>query len=177
MEKLSADILASLRTIENFPIEGISFKDITPLFSKPELVKQAVLKMASISKDYGVTKVVCVESRGFWLGCMLAYELGVPMVPIRKPGKLPFETLKINYQLEYGQGQLEIHSDALTANDVVLIHDDVLATGGTAAASVDLVRNLGADVKLLMFLAELKFLNGREKLSGKNVLIETLIDL
>ncbi|MFC1538823.1 adenine phosphoribosyltransferase [Candidatus Latescibacterota bacterium] len=159
-----------IRDIVDFPKKGIVFKDITPLLHNPEALKTAVKLLADsvIGKD--ITQVVGIESRGFIFGAAVAVELGVGFIPIRKPGKLPAETLSESYTLEYGTDTIEMHRDALTANDRVLIVDDLLATGGTVQAAVKLVEQTGAEVTKITFVIELEFLNGREKIRGYDVL-------
>jgi adenine phosphoribosyltransferase len=140
------------------------FKDITPLLASPEALKATIETLAEAYANAGVTKVMGAEARGFIFGGALAYRLGAGFVPARKPGKLPWETTSVTYQLEYGTDTLEMHADAIGPEDVVLIVDDVLATGGTAGAKADLVEAAGAKVAGFAFLIELDFLNGREKL-------------
>ncbi len=156
---------AAIRTVSDFPEPGIQFKDITPLLSDSKLLRYAVQELAEEWKDRGVTKVIGIESRGFILGAMLADELDVGFIPVRKEGKLPFTTIKETYDLEYGSDAVEMHIDALTEDDCVLIHDDVIATGGTAAATHRLVEFAGASVAGYSFLIELSFLQGRDLLS------------
>lgn len=154
----------SIRTVPDFPKPGIQFKDITPLLADVELMRFAVDQLAQEWSDAGVTKVVGIESRGFILGPMLAQSLNVGFVPIRKKGKLPFTTISETYALEYGTDTIEMHTDALTETDLVLIHDDVIATGGTAAAAHRLIESAGAQVAGHSFLIELSFLGGRNVL-------------
>jgi adenine phosphoribosyltransferase len=154
-----------IRDVPDFPQAGVMFKDITPLLADPNGFKSAIDLLAAPYADAGITKVLGAEARGFILGGALAYALGAGFVPARKPGKLPFTTTSAEYALEYGTDQLEMHIDAVGEGDVVLIVDDVLATGGTAAAKADLVTRSGATVAGFAFLIELDFLHGREKLS------------
>lgn len=154
-----------IRDVPDFPKPGIIFKDITPLLASPDGFKAAIDLLAAPYEDAGVTKVLGAEARGFILGGALAYRLGAGFIPARKPGKLPYRTTSAEYALEYGTDQLEMHTDAVGPGDVVLIVDDVLATGGTAAAKADLVRRSGATVCGFAFLIELDFLSGREKLA------------
>lgn len=154
----------SIRTVPDFPEPGIQFKDITPLLADVKLMRFAVDQLAQEWSDAGVTKVVGIESRGFILGPMLAQSLNVGFVPIRKKGKLPFTTISETYALEYGTDTIEMHTDALTEADLVLIHDDVIATGGTAAAAHRLIESAGAQVAGHSFLIELSFLGGRNVL-------------
>ncbi|MHB8705816.1 MAG: adenine phosphoribosyltransferase [Coriobacteriia bacterium] len=158
-----------IRDIPDFPKEGIIFKDITPLLGSPEGFRSAIDTIAEEFAEAGVTKVLGAEARGFIFGGALAYKLGAGFVPARKPGKLPWTTTKAVYQLEYGTDSLEIHADALGPNDVVLIIDDVLATGGTAAAKNELVQTTGARTAGFAFLIELDFLGGREKLGDATI--------
>ncbi|MEL7667280.1 MAG: adenine phosphoribosyltransferase [Actinomycetota bacterium] len=158
-----------IRDIKDFPKEGIVFKDITPLLASPEGFKAAIDTIASEYVDAGITKVMGAEARGFIFGGALAYNLGAGFVPARKPGKLPWTTTSHSYALEYGTDSLEVHTDALVPGDVVLIVDDVLATGGTAAAKAALVEKMGAQVAGFAFLLELDFLGGREKLGEPKI--------
>ena len=161
---------SGIRDITDFPKPGIVFKDITPLLGSAELFKASVERMAGNFRGKGITHVASVESRGFIFGAPIAYQLGAGYVPIRKKGKLPSKVLAYNYDLEYGTDTLEIHSDAVDANSRVLIVDDVLATGGTAAACCQMIKKLKGKVAGLSFLIELEFLHGREKLHGYEVL-------
>ena len=161
---------AAIRDVPDFPKKGIVFKDITTLLKDPALFRRTVDLLAVLCGDRPVDKVVAIESRGFILGGVLASRLGAGFVPVRKPGKLPAKTLRASYALEYGTDTLEIHEDALDKGERVLIVDDVIATGGTAHAVGDLVDRLGAKVVAFAFLVELSFLNGREKLAGREVL-------
>ncbi len=163
------DLSQYIRDIPDFPKEGIIFKDITPLLASPEGFRAAIDTLATAFSGDGVTKVLGAEARGFIFGGALAYELGAGFVPARKPGKLPWLTTKTEYELEYGTDALEIHADALTPGDRVLIVDDVLATGGTAAAKKALVDAAGATTVGFAFLIELDFLKGREKLEGAKI--------
>jgi adenine phosphoribosyltransferase len=162
-----------IRDVPNFPIEGIVFKDITTLLKDNKGFEATLEKLYNLSKNKGITKVIGVESRGFIFGGALAAKLGAGFVPIRKPGKLPAETHKEEYTLEYGTDVVEIHKDALSSDDVVLLHDDLLATGGTIAAACKLVEKTGARIAQLSFLIELDFLNGIEKI--KNYDVQSLI--
>ncbi|MGL2993319.1 adenine phosphoribosyltransferase [Flavobacterium sp. TSSA_36] len=153
-----------IRDIQDFPKEGISFKDITPLLLDPIARKECLNLLVAPLRTMGITKVVGVESRGFFMGTLIAQELNVGFVPVRKPNKLPYDTLAASYALEYGTDTLEIHTDAIQQGDRVLIHDDVLATGGTAKAVCELVEKLGGTIVQCNFIMELDFLNGRSKL-------------
>lgn len=158
-----------IRDIKDFPKEGVVFKDITPILSDSQAMKKALGLFLEQLKDAKIDKVVGMESRGFFFGTLLAQHLNAGFVPVRKPGKLPFETLAQTYDLEYGQDQLEIHSDSIKKGENVLIHDDVLATGGTAEAAVKLVETLGGNIVQLNFLIELTFLGGVEKLGNHQI--------
>jgi adenine phosphoribosyltransferase len=162
-----------IRDIPNFPKEGIIFKDITTLLKDGAGFTETLNELYKISKDKKITKVLGIESRGFIFGGALAAKLGVGFVPIRKPGKLPAETLSETYELEYGTDTIEIHKDALNKNDRVLIHDDLLATGGTMKAACKLVEKLGAKVEQISFIIELDFLKGKELI--KNYDVQSLI--
>lgn len=163
------DLSSLIRDIPDFPKEGIAFKDITPLLASPAGFRSAIDTIAAEYADAGVTKVMGAEARGFIFGGALAYKLGAGFVPARKPGKLPWNTTSHEYDLEYGTDTLEVHTDALTSSDVVVIIDDVLATGGTAAAKAALVEKMGAKVAGFAFLLELDFLHGREKLGDPRI--------
>ncbi|MDO9556914.1 MAG: adenine phosphoribosyltransferase [Coriobacteriia bacterium] len=159
-----------IRDIPDFPQEGVIFKDITPLLASPEGFRRAIDTITAEFADAGITKVLGAEARGFIFGGALAYKLGAGFVPARKPGKLPWKTTSAEYALEYGTDTLEIHQDAMGPGDRVLIVDDVLATGGTAAAKNMLVTSAGAETMGFAFLIELDFLNGREKLGEKRII-------
>ena len=173
---LQRRVLASLRDVPDFPKPGILFKDITPLLADPRLMAEVVRAMAAPFVDAGVTHVVGVESRGFLFGTPLALHLGASFAPARKPGKLPWSTVRQSFALEYGEDALELHTDAVSASSRVLIVDDVLATGGTASAAVRLVRMLGAHVVGATFLSELSFLRGRALLADLSVAALVAID-
>ncbi|MCU4188803.1 adenine phosphoribosyltransferase [Flavobacterium sp. HXWNR29] len=158
-----------IRDIQDFPKQGIGFKDITPLLSNPEATSVCLELLATTLADKNINKVIGVESRGFFFGILLAQKLNAGFVPVRKPKKLPFETISASYELEYGTDTLEMHIDAIQKGDKVLIHDDVLATGGTAKAVCELVEQLGGEIVQMNFLMELSFLNGREKLGNKDI--------
>jgi adenine phosphoribosyltransferase len=170
---LQADIdslKGAIRDVPDFPKKGIVFKDITTLLKDPATFRRAVDLFVVLCGGEKVDKVVAIESRGFILGSLVANRLGVGFVPVRKPGKLPARTMKATYELEYGTDSLEIHEDAVSAGERVLIVDDVIATGGTARAVGDLTKRLGGTVAAYAFLVELTFLHGREKLPGHRVL-------
>jgi adenine phosphoribosyltransferase len=163
------DLKGKVRVVENFPKKGISFKDITSLLQDNEAYHYTVDAMVDICKDLNADIVVGPEARGFVLGAPVAYGLGVGFVLVRKPGKLPAETVSYEYDLEYGKDVLEIHRDAIKPGQRVVIVDDLLATGGTALAVIKLVEKLGGVVAGIMFAMELTFLNGRETLKGYEV--------
>ena len=158
-----------IRSVPDYPIEGIVFKDITTLLKEPKAFKSALDDLYLMAKDKGIDKVVGIESRGFIFGGALADRLGAGFVPIRKPGKLPHEKFSEDYTLEYGTDSIEIHSDAIEAGDKILLHDDLLATGGTMEAAAKLMKKFKAEVVQISFLIELTFLNGREKLKDFDV--------
>ncbi len=164
MNKQELDLKGAVRTIEDFPSPGIQFKDITPILGNPKLLRRAVDELVEPLVGEGITKVVGIESRGFILGSGVAHALGAGFVPVRKEGKLPYRTVREEYELEYGTDVIEMHEDAITPGDVVLIHDDVIATGGTASACARLVTRCGGELKAFSFLVELTFLKGRERL-------------
>ncbi len=166
----TVDLKRFVRDIPDFPRPGIVFKDITPLLLDAAALDQAVSELAALARPLSVDLVVAAEARGFILGAALARELGVGFVPARKPGKLPSETVSAEYVLEYGIDALEMHADALAGGIRVLVHDDLLATGGTAAAVCKLVEELGAVVAGCAFLVELSFLDGRARLAPHEVL-------
>jgi len=153
-----------VRVIENYPLDGISFKDITTLLMDPIAFKQVVDEISTYYKNKGITKVVSLEARGFIVGGAVAYCINAGFVPIRKKGKLPSSILSESYELEYGVDSIEIHTDALTEDDVVLIHDDLLATGGTALAAINLVKQMHVKKIYLSFICDLTFLKTEKKL-------------
>jgi adenine phosphoribosyltransferase len=163
-----------IRNIPDFPKKGINFKDITTLLKDPIPLKATLRLLFEFTKNKSITKVVGIESRGFIFGAMLAEKLDVGFVPVRKPGKLPAETVRESYSLEYGEDAIEIHKDAIKPGDKVLIHDDLLATGGTAKATASLIKKLKGEVVQLSFIIELSFLKGREQLKDYDV--RALID-
>ena len=162
-------LIKSIREIPDFPIPGILFYDVTTLFKDPWCLQELSDIMYEMYKDKGITKVVGIESRGFIMGPILATRLNAGFIPIRKPGKLPAETLEESYDKEYGKDTVQIHKDALDENDVVLLHDDLLATGGTAKAAIDLIEQLGGVVVKVLFVMELQGLHGRDALKGYDV--------
>jgi adenine phosphoribosyltransferase len=167
--KLIDELTRTIRDVHNFPKPGIVFKDVTPVLLDVKLFAQAVEAMAEPYRAGRITRVVSIESRGFLFGAPIALALGAGLVPIRKPGKLPAATQRVEYALEYGSDALEMHHDAVLPGDRVLIVDDVLATGGTANAAAQLVGGTGAAVAGFTFLIELDFLKGRQRLQGRRV--------
>lgn len=162
-------IKACIRNIPDFPSPGIQFKDITPLVKDPNMLKQAVRGLIAPFRYKELTAVAGMEARGFIFGALAAIELDIGFVPLRKPGKLPYDVQTVSYDLEYGSAALEIHIDAVNADDRVLLVDDLLATGGTASASCKLLENLGAQVMGCAFVVELDELQGRDKLKPYSV--------
>ncbi len=164
-----ADLIKAIRDIPDFPVPGVIFKDITTLIKDGRLFKESVDLLAEQFAGSEIDLVVCVEARGFIFGSALAYKLGAGVIPVRKEGKLPHRTRKADYSLEYGTATVEIHEDAIAPGSRVLIVDDLLATGGTLAATVDLVRGLGGKVEAVAVVIELDFLQGREKLQDVEI--------
>lgn len=164
------DLTQYIRDVPDFPQPGILFRDITPLLRNADALNAVIDRFTEYFLGAGLTAVVSIESRGFLFGAPLAYNLRLPLVPVRKPGKLPAAKMSVEYSLEYGTNQLDIHKDALTKADRVVIIDDLLATGGTAMAAAKLVEMLGAKVESFAFLIELGFLHGREVLAGYDIL-------
>lgn len=169
-------LIKSIRNIPDFPIPGIQFKDVTTLFKDAECLQLLSDLMYDMYKDKGITKVIGIESRGFIMGPILATRLGAGFIPIRKPGKLPAETIEESYDKEYGKDIVQIHKDALNENDVVLLHDDLLATGGTMKASCDLVKRLSPKKIYVNFIIELKELKGKS-LFDKDIEVESVLSL
>ena len=163
------DLKKEIRDIPDFPKEGVIFKDITPLLKNPAALKYAIDAIANHYVEEMVDLVLGAEARGFIIGGALAYRLNAGFIPARKPGKLPHNVTSAEYALEYGMDSLEMHRDAINQGDKILVVDDVLATGGTASAKVELVKKLGGEVVGIAFLIELTFLNGRHKLEGHDV--------
>ena len=170
------EVKQQIRNIPDFPIKGIQFKDITTALRQSDCLRWMKDEMVKLYRDKGITKVVGIESRGFIVAPAVAMELGVGFVPIRKPGKLPAETVEISYQKEYGVDTIQIHKDSICADDVVLIHDDLLATGGTMAAAVELVKKFGVKKVYVNFIIELDVLEGRKILTGATE-VDTLIHM
>lgn len=163
------DLSATIREVPDFPKPGIVFRDITTLLKDPEAFKAANNSLVQRYKGSKIDKVVGIEARGFILGASVALQLGAGFVPIRKRGKLPAPTIKEEYTLEYGTDTMEIHRDAISKGERILLHDDLLATGGTVSAAATLVERLGGDIVEIAFLVELTFLKGRDRLKGHNV--------
>jgi adenine phosphoribosyltransferase len=166
---MPADLKKYIRSIRDFPIKGVMFRDITTLLKEPDALKETLNQLFQLTKGIKIDKVVGIESRGFIFGAMVANELKAGFIPIRKPGKLPAERESQTYQLEYGLDKIEIHKDAIQKGDKVLIHDDLLATGGTAEAACKLIEKLGGEVVQISFIVELTFLNGREKMQKYDI--------
>ncbi|MBQ7211333.1 MAG: adenine phosphoribosyltransferase [Muribaculaceae bacterium] len=154
---------SKIRDVIDFPQKGIVFKDLTTLFKDARALHIVGWDLSQLYRDKGVTKVVGIESRGFIGGSILAFELGAGFVPVRKPGKLPADTVSASYDKEYGKDTIEIHKDAITENDIVVLHDDVLATGGTMAAAYNLVKSMNPKKIYINFVIELSALHGRDK--------------
>ena len=157
-------VKALMRDVPDFPVPWIVFKDITPLLKDPEVLSYVIDEMAKRQSGKDIDAVVGIESRGFIIGTPLALKMNLPFVPIRKEGKLPFTKEKVKYKLEYGEATIEMHTDAIEPGQRVLIVDDLLATGGTAAAAIELVERLGGEIVNCVFIIELGFLHGRDKL-------------
>ncbi len=166
MNPLADRVRQALRAVPDYPKPGIIFQDITPLLADAELMAGVVREMAAPYRDAGVSHILGIEARGFIFGSAIAVEMGAGFIPARKPGKLPWETVRETYQLEYGTDALEAHRDACIGGARVLVVDDILATGGTALAAGELVRRLGGDLVGWSFLLELGFLPGRKRLTG-----------
>jgi adenine phosphoribosyltransferase len=163
------NLVETIRNIKDFPKKGVVFRDITTLLKNPVSLKEANDILIRRYKNSGIDKVVGIESRGFILGASLAVQIGAGFVPIRKKGKLPAETIREEYGLEYGTDTIEIHKDAISRGERILLHDDLLATGGTISAAVRLVERLGGTIAEIAFLIELSFLKGREHLKNYQV--------
>ena len=176
MNKQLELIKSSIKSIPNHPKEGIIFRDITSLLEVPEAFKATIDLIVEKYKDQGLTKVIGTESRGFIFGAPVALALGLPFIPVRKPGKLPREVIAQSYQLEYGEDTLELHTDAISQGDNVLIIDDLLATGGTVEATVKLVQRLGGDVKHAAFVINLPELGGEKRLRDLGIDCYTLVN-
>ena len=163
---MTLDLYEHIRSVPDFPRKGILFRDITTLLKDPAALRAAADSLAEPFRSQNCRYVVGIESRGFIFGAIMAEQLGAGFVPVRKPGKLPAATHRRSYTLEYGSDAVEIHADAVKPGDPVVVHDDLLATGGTAMATVELLRELGAEIVGVSFLIELTFLQGRNKLAG-----------
>ena len=163
------DLASTIRSVPDFPIEGILFYDITTLLKNSAALKASIDRLAQNYQNQNIDLIVGMESRGFIFGTPLAYQLGIGFAPVRKPGKLPAQSIAESYELEYGSNTLEIHADAIEKGQRVLIVDDLLATGGTAKATCNLVEKLGGQVAGLAFVIELSFLNGRDKLKNYEI--------
>lgn len=163
------DLKTFIRDVPDFPKPGIIFKDITPLLGDAEAFAEMIRVFADRYRDTGISKICGIDSRGFIIGAALALELGIGFVPIRKAGKLPFKSIKREYSLEYGTDAVEIHEDAVKKGEKVVLVDDLIATGGTAKAALELLEEVGADVVEIGFAIELKFLKGIEKFKGTKV--------
>jgi len=168
------DLRSKIREVQDFPTPGVGFKDVTPLLADANALRQAISDLAGWVRAKDADLVLGAEARGFWLGAAIAAEVGVGFVPTRRPGKLPPETISATYILEYGENSLELHPDLIQPGARVVIHDDVLATGGTVEAIAGLVRQLGGEVVGACFIIELTFLGGRDRLSGID--LHALID-
>ena len=164
-----------IREVKDFPKEGISFKDITPILSNPDLTAEVLDLLVEYLNDKEVDAIVGVESRGFLFGMLIANALKVPFIPVRKAGKLPHTTIVEEYALEYGTAKMEIHTDAIKAGWNIVVHDDLLATGGTAVAASKLVQRLGGNITSFLFILELSFLDGRTRLFNYSKSIKSLV--
>ncbi|MFB1023239.1 MAG: adenine phosphoribosyltransferase [Vicingaceae bacterium] len=173
---LEKQIKDSIRDVKDFPKEGIIFKDITPILENPPLTKSITKEFVRLMDGMRVDAIMGVESRGFFWGPLIAQELGIPFIPVRKKGKLPYKTVSHKYDLEYGSAEIEVHEDAIKKGANILIHDDLLATGGTAAAAAEIVLKQKAHVAGFSFLVILDFLNGVEYLSKYNNNIKGLVN-
>jgi len=169
-------IKSKIRTIENYPIKGVMFRDITTLLKDPEGLRDSINKLVDRYKDLNIDKIVAIESRGFIIGAPLAYLLNVGLVLIRKPGKLPAETIDQDYKLEYGTDRIEVHTDAIEKGEKVLIVDDLIATGGTAEAAVRLVQKMKGDIVECCFIIDLPDIGGRERLENMGQKVFTLCE-
>ncbi len=174
-EGIKKELKETIRDIPDFPKKGIVFKDITTILKDGDKFKKSVDILTSRYKNKKIDKVVCIEARGFVFGAAIAYKLGAGLILVRKKGKLPYKTYSVTYDLEYGTDTLEMHKDSIKRNDNILIVDDLLATGGTASAVVDLVKKLKGNLIEICFLIELTFLKGREKLKPKRYPVFSLI--
>jgi adenine phosphoribosyltransferase len=169
------DLKAAIRTVPNFPKPGVQYRDITTLLADPAALAASVKQLADPYRDAGLTAIAGIDARGFIFGTAVAIELGVGFIPVRKAGKLPFETLEQDYALEYGRDTLQIHADAAGAGDKILLVDDLIATGGTAAAALSLLRRTGCDVVGAAFLVDLPDLGGADIIRGMDVPVTALV--
>lgn len=160
---------AAIRDVRDFPKPGIVFKDITTVLKDGDLFRQSVDLFLAECRDHKIDKIVGIDARGFLFGSSVAYELGVGFVPLRKKGRLPYKTESASYTLEYGEAEMELHIDAIERGEKIVLIDDLLATGGTSASAITLIKKVGGDLISAMFLIELEFLHGRKKLEGANV--------
>ncbi len=163
------DLKSHIRNVKDFPKTGIMFRDITTLLKNPEAFNYTLEQLLDFAKRKKISKVVGIESRGYIFGSVLAHKLNCGFIPVRKPGKLPAEKVSISYSLEYGEDKLEMHKDAIQPGNKVLVHDDLLATGGTMNAVCQLIEQLGGEIVQVSFIVELSFLNGRDKLKPYDV--------
>ncbi len=168
-------VKASIRDVVDFPKPGILFKDITPILENPVLCREITSSLAEPFRNLDIDAILGVESRGFLFGILLAQQLNIPFIPVRKAGKLPYRTVSWSYDLEYGSATIEMHADAIKPDWKVIVHDDLLATGGTAAAAAELIKSQGASVQAFSFLVELSFLNGKDTLSKYSSEIKSLV--
>ncbi|MCD4784199.1 MAG: adenine phosphoribosyltransferase [Candidatus Eremiobacteraeota bacterium] len=168
-QTVEAYLKEKIRDLPDWPVEGVLFRDITPVLEDPEAFKTAIDSLSELMKDLDFSKIVAVESRGFIFGGALAHKMGKGFVIVRKPGKLPCETIAHSYELEYGKDTLEMHNDSIKPGEKVVILDDLIATGGSAKATAMLVEKLGGKVEAIVFLIELEFLKGKEKLKEYDV--------
>lgn len=175
MSNLVEQLKATVRSVPDFPIPGILFRDISPIFLDPNLLQACPVALADPWREQGITKVVGIDSRGFLFGPQMAVELGAGFVMIRKKGKLPPETISVSYSLEYGEAELESVATSIEAGDRVLIHDDLLATGGTAAAAASLVKKLGGEVVGFSFIIHLTYLPGQEAIEPHSESLHALL--
>ncbi|MCB0819372.1 MAG: adenine phosphoribosyltransferase [Bacteroidetes bacterium] len=172
---ITEKLRSAIRDVPDFPKPGILFKDITPILENPQLCREITIALAGPYSADVPDAIVGVESRGFLFGMLLAQHFGIPFIPVRKAGKLPYQTISYSYNLEYGSATVEMHVDSIKPNWKVVVHDDLLATGGTAAAAAELILRQGAAVSGFSFLVELGFLNGNEALSKYNARVDSLI--
>ena len=175
MSDLQKDLLAAIRTIPDYPKPGILFRDITTLLGEPRAFRRAVDELVHPYAGRRISKVAGIEARGFILGGAMAHQLSAGFIPIRKKGKLPHETVRVAYSLEYGVDEMEMHKDAVAPGESVILVDDLIATGGTAEGAVKLLRQMGADIAAACFVIDLPELGGRKKLEDLGVTVRTLI--